>query len=357
MTRDGSNGGPPIADDVPSMAYVKFFPGDFLNGTAHMSLEMVGAYIRTLCVMYDRMGGFPADEHLGSTLLRVDKRVFRRVRDQLLADGKIFFDGDMIRNARVEREISDYVTEYKRRSEAAKRREAERRERQTSAELRSDLSETSGELTAEVQGKSSELEEKQSRKTTKRRAREDGIPEARSQKPEARKEKSNPQTPTGGSVDPRPFSGRDIARMAFAEWQDFATVHGLSVPLDTTFNTFAQAILARMREHANEHTQRSMLAVWRLALCHVSKSKWLRGMTSDFKADLAMIVRPKNFAKLISGGYGNGASAPDARWSLHSVPSQADAERQEAIRAKFEANERILAAEGWETANPGIVRE
>lgn len=145
-------------------------------------------------------------------------------------------------------------------------------------------------------------------------------------------EESNPQTPTGGSLEllpdapPKALPGKAVARIAFQQWQEFARVHGLSVPKDTTFETFGETILLRMREHAEEKTQRGMLAVWHLALCHVARSRWLRGMTTDFKADLGMIVRPKHFAKLISGGYQNGAAALDSRWSLQSAgvaaPSQ-----------------------------------
>jgi uncharacterized protein YdaU (DUF1376 family) len=189
MKRIGDNGGPPLSDaDVPSLTYVKFYPGDFLTGTMHLTLEQRGAYITALCVMYDRMSGFPYDEREGAALLRVDKRIYRRVRDDLLADGKFYRDGDMIRNRRVEDEIRSYITEYIRRSEAAKKREAERRLHRTSGELRPNLSRTSGELPAEVPNKSAELEAKNITKTTDRGPQSDHIPEARSQKPEARKE-------------------------------------------------------------------------------------------------------------------------------------------------------------------------
>lgn len=196
MSKIGHNGGPPDTDDVPNMHFVKFFPGDFLNGTAHMNLEQVGAYIRLLCVMYDRMGGFPYDDHKGSILLRVDRRVYRRVRDMLIADGKVFLDGDTLRNTRVEHEISSYVTEYKRRSEAAKKREAERRERQTYAELSPDLLGTSAELPPEVREKSGELGAKNVTKSTKQKAQDGDILEARSQKLEARIERIERNTPT-----------------------------------------------------------------------------------------------------------------------------------------------------------------
>lgn len=197
------NGGPPLTDaDVPSLTYVKFYPGDFLTGTMHLTLEQRGAYITALCVMYDRMSGFPYDEKEGAILLRVDKRVYRRVRDDLLADGKFYRDGDMIRNRRVEDEIRDYISEYIRRSEAAKRREAERRLHRTSGELRPNLSPTSPELMAEVPRKSEPLEAKNQTKTTDQGPQRDHIPESRSQKPEARKEKIEAAVPRPAALPP-----------------------------------------------------------------------------------------------------------------------------------------------------------
>lgn len=178
-------------------------------------------------------------------------------------------------------------------------------------------------------------------------------------------EENTPLPPAGGSSSldldldekPKPISGKAIARIAFTEWQEFAKAHGLSVPRDTTFEQFSTAIFSRMREHADEQNQRGLLAVWHLALCYVAKSKWLRGMSSDFKADLGMIVRPKNFAKLISGGYLNGAAVVDNRWSMAKFEETPEADRPESTRRIIEENERVLAAEGWFTPNAEIVRE
>jgi uncharacterized protein YdaU (DUF1376 family) len=184
----GSNGGPPLADDVPQLSYFKFYPSDFLAGTADMTAEERGIYITALCVMYDRMGGMPFDERKGAPLMRVDIRVYRRVRDKLLEDGKFVRDGDLIRNMRVEKEITDYVREYKRRSEAAKKREAERRLHRTSDELQANLSETSSRSSAEVSKKSVELGAKNPTISKDRPPQEHHIPESRSQKPESRRE-------------------------------------------------------------------------------------------------------------------------------------------------------------------------
>lgn len=202
MRNIGDNGGPPLTDaDVPDMTYVKFYPADFLTGTIHLTLEQRGAYITALCVMYDRMSGFPYDEKEGAVLLRVDKRIYRRVRDDLLADGKFYRDGDVIRNRRVEDEIRSYISEYVRRSNAAREREAKRKLARTSSELPPNLSRTSPELIEEVQKKSGELEVKNTTKTTDRGSQQDHIPEARSQKLEARSQ--NKKEREAAAIQPR----------------------------------------------------------------------------------------------------------------------------------------------------------
>lgn len=163
--------------------------------------------------------------------------------------------------------------------------------------------------------------------------------------------KENPQTPKGDLLNidiPKP-TFKSVAREAFVQWQEFSKAHGLSCPRDTTFDTFADAMVSRMREHASEPSRSAMLDVWHLALCHVAKSKFLRGMSNaDWKTDLGSILRAKNFAKLISGGYGNGACALDARWALASglkpIPQIDPAERER----RRQDEEAKLAAEGWE---------
>ena len=159
-----------------------------------------------------------------------------------------------------------------------------------------------------------------------------------------KEQEERPPNPQGGTDDhlPKTVRGRDVARAAFVEWQDFATAHGLACPKDSTFDTFAKTILARMTEHADTKTRDGMLAVWRVGLGHVAKSKFLRGMSDhEFRADLGMITRPKNFAKLISGGYGNGAHASDPRWALPAADGKTTAaipvESRDDLIAKFAA--------------------
>ncbi len=61
-----------------------------------------------------------------------------------------------------------------------------------------------------------------------------------------------------------------------------------------------------------------------------------------------MILRPKNFAKLISGGYGNGATSVDPRWSAYAAGRPGEAHDKAAIdRARAERIKQVKA-DGWE---------
>lgn len=307
MTPIGHNGGPRIeAHDVPDMNYVKFYFADFLNGTAHLSLEMVGAYIRALCVMWDRMGGMPYDEIVGGPLLRVDKRVYRRVRDQLLAEGKFFRDGDMIRNVRVEREISDYVTEYRRRSEAAKRREAERKLHRTSGELPPDFARTSGELPAKVQDKSSKLGAKKPIKTTSDKPQGGRILESRSYKLEANNKKEREEgtaLPTVADATPPPSDGYQPADAlrCFEAYNALAQRVGLPLARGLTPER-RKMICCRLRDHGG-------YPAWELILANIERSAFLRGNNDRNwrPTGLDWFLKPANFTKVIEGAYGNGA--------------------------------------------------
>lgn len=203
MSDIGHNGGPPMGDDAPGLTYVKFYPRDWLTGTMDMSLEERGAYMTVVMIMYDRMGGFPYDERLGGVLMRCDKRVYRRVRDRLLAEGKLYRDGDMLRNPRVEREITDYITQYKRRSEAARERERKRELHRTSGELRPEVREKSGTSSGEVREKFDELGAKNATKSTKREA-QNGSTRARYQNPEPEPDKSITNVSYQSAREPTP---------------------------------------------------------------------------------------------------------------------------------------------------------
>lgn len=170
MSRIGDNGGPLIDDEsAAKIRYIKVNVAELLEGIAELTFEQRGYYLTALFSMYARMGGLPFDEREGAKIMRCDIRLYRRMRDTLIASGKLYADGDMIYNVRVEREIADYVREHKRRREAAIERESRKRAgadfSRTSPELLGDFSRTSPRSSKEVSKKSSGLKAKKSTKS------------------------------------------------------------------------------------------------------------------------------------------------------------------------------------------------
>ena len=364
MSGIGDNGGPPLTDgDVPRMHFFKGYHAAFINGIMHMSLEMRGAYCTVLFIMYDRMAGFPYDEQEGAVLLRVDKRVYRRVRDYLIADGKFYRDGDVIRNKRVEDEITAYVTEYLRRSEAAKKREAARKFHRTSVELPANFARTSGELPAEVREKSDELETKNATKSkdeVSQRARilelELELELEKKKRSEERlsdssNELSSPLFDEKGNpddFDARSFN-RQVVDQAFADYLALAKRVGLSQVRPQSLKHYREDMIRRMRDHAdNPRDVGSMLEIWRKALRAIEISAFCQGENDrGWKADLTYLCQKKSFLKLITGGHGNGAHAPAQKPKYRNfndpVPFDYEADARLREQALRETRERMEA--------------
>lgn len=122
-----SNGGPPITDDAPRLRVVRVHINDWVASTRGMSLDEEGFFWRFTCLFYDRMGDLPDDDRIVSRAMNLDIRAYKHMKARMLSLGKISLAGGRLSNARAEREISAYVAEFKRRSEAAKQREESKR--------------------------------------------------------------------------------------------------------------------------------------------------------------------------------------------------------------------------------------
>lgn len=314
------NGGPPLDSDA-KLRWVKVNITEILEGIEELSWEQRGYYLTALFKMYARMGGLPADKYEGAKVMRCDVRFFQRLRDQIVATGKFYIEDGLLKNSRVEHEIIEYVREHKRRREAALERERRRREtaelQSTSDGLLADFARTSPGSPREVSDTYGGLKGKTSTNSMGATPQDYHKPTTnQNQEPEPEERKrsllSEPSSDRG-----KRSTVRDVAREAFAEWQDFAKIHGLPVPRDTSFDAFAAKIAQRIQEHADAPTREAMLRVWRLALACVAKSKHCRGDNDrGWRADLEFLCRREKFAKLISGSYGNGATPLDDRWKV-----------------------------------------
>jgi len=99
---------------------------DWVASTRGLSLEEEGFFWRFTLLQYDRMGSVVDDDNLNARALNLDLRIYRRLKNRLIEEGKIRVQTGMLTHPRIEREIEMYVAEYRRRSEAAKEREQRR---------------------------------------------------------------------------------------------------------------------------------------------------------------------------------------------------------------------------------------
>jgi len=80
-------------------------PKAALEGMAALSLEERGAYNTVLDLIYCHDGSVDDDLKFIAGWLRVDVRVWKRIRARLLDLGKLYLHGDKLRNTRADREV------------------------------------------------------------------------------------------------------------------------------------------------------------------------------------------------------------------------------------------------------------
>lgn len=353
MSSIGHNGGPP--DDARATTKMHYFQAEIVNfrdGIRTLKADQRGVYLSILLEIYDAMGPVQNDARRLSMATGLDARLINRVLPELEALGKVYIADGWVHNSRAEKEITDYVRNHARLSAVAKEREATKREKRASEvdELRKQLAAAISELkttsasakaydTGDVSETSalalpqlSETSQRANGDDCEKLSKTNGDKADACQTPTTTRAREESRTknldiftplPPKGDVGDRAAINRAAAKTAFGQWQDAARRCGLPVPRDSSFTTWGRKIAARMYEHAEQPKGVSdLLAVWASALANVERSSFLRGQTSaGFRADIKFLCQAESFAKLIDGGYGNGAHAKSAG----SVRSSADA--------------------------------
>lgn len=108
------------SDDQPTLFhYVQWHIGDYKEGTANMTLEIEGAYMRFLMQLYGSGKPLPDDDLIMAKRMGTVTRVWRRIKEMLISVGKIIARNGCLTNARFERERLVRAEEIKNRSAAA----------------------------------------------------------------------------------------------------------------------------------------------------------------------------------------------------------------------------------------------
>ena len=88
-----------------SLPYYKFYPRDFYEGTQRMSLELKGAYIMLLNLIYTRNGPVDDEEGYIARYVGCSIRKWQKLRLELIGLGKIAIVDGMISNSRADEEL------------------------------------------------------------------------------------------------------------------------------------------------------------------------------------------------------------------------------------------------------------
>lgn len=88
-----------------SLPYYPMYPRDFFEGTQQMSLELKGAYIMVLNLMYTRGGPISDEPGYISRYVGCSVRKWKQVRDELVAMGKLVVQDGIISNFRADEVI------------------------------------------------------------------------------------------------------------------------------------------------------------------------------------------------------------------------------------------------------------
>lgn len=90
------------------MGQIKWYkrdPSAALNGMMELDLQERGAYNTVLDLIYSRDGNLPDDDRFIAGWLRVDVRVWKRIKTTLIERGKLFILDGQIRNERADVEV------------------------------------------------------------------------------------------------------------------------------------------------------------------------------------------------------------------------------------------------------------
>lgn len=276
--------------------YAQWHINDYLEGTKTMSLEYEGAFMRFLMHLYQNGKPFADNDAVIAKLLRLSTRVWKRLKEALIAMGNIVARNGCLTNPRFEEERQKRAQDARKRAAAAHARWQNSRE--TSAKV--------GESFPEVSPKFSPNPTKKSNEINESSMQMDML--TNNQNPITIKENKSPNGDSSSAQlelvpsDTPKLTASVVAREAFALYNELAKRCDLPMARVLDKN--------RARDLALRVKDAGGLDGFKQALANVEKSAFLRGQTkADFRADLNFICQRASFIRLFEGGYGNGAHA------------------------------------------------
>lgn len=123
-----------------SLPYYPMYPRDFFEGTQRMSLELKGAYIMLLNLIYTRNGPVADEDGYLARYIGCSVRKWQKLRLELIGLGKVAVENGFIRNSRADDELlkrasySDQKRENRSRSNKNKAEKSRPREARANTE-------------------------------------------------------------------------------------------------------------------------------------------------------------------------------------------------------------------------------
>lgn len=111
-----------------SEPWFKCYPADWIEATRSLTPEQRGIYFDCLCLIYQFGKALPDDEKWMSHQLHISTRLWRTVRDALVAAGKLVKTAEGYTNDRAELELESRAKQARTNSETAANRERAKRE-------------------------------------------------------------------------------------------------------------------------------------------------------------------------------------------------------------------------------------
>lgn len=102
--------------------WVKWFPGDFLNGVVELEPNELAAYVIVLNLIYDQGGPIKADIERLAKRCRMRPTSFRKAIDELVEAGKLTLEGGLLSNRRAEKLIETREKVSEKSAESSNRR-------------------------------------------------------------------------------------------------------------------------------------------------------------------------------------------------------------------------------------------
>jgi len=303
--------------------WFKFFPSNWRadEGLRTVSLAARGLWIEMLCVMhgaeprgYLMRNGKPITHAQLAALAGCTVEEVGNVLTEL-ADAGVF-EVDRAGKIYSRKMVSDTAKSAIQRSNVAKRWEKEANKRQLQDhEIEDEIGAGNTQRDTDATPKKLEARDQKLEEEGRWAAPPDGEPPGLFGQPDLK-------------VDPVPI--------AFAEWNALARRLNLSI---------AEVITDDRRKRLKARLAAGGLEAWRRALAGVEASAWCRGERGDFRANLDFVLVPKNFQKLIEGGYGREHPVVGAQ-AAGQGPARAKAPFPNAeVRAKIvEASSEVFAA-------------